>query len=152
MTAILEEGASHIWRRALIAWVVMATAMSLNGIFRVTVLVPRWGELWAGVASAASGIVLIQLIGRMALHHEAPPSTRQRLGVAALWLLLTVAFEFTLGHYVDAKTWSELIANYNLFAGHLWPIVLATLVVAPFLWGRGGSTGRGAAAPSISSA
>jgi len=119
----------------------MAAAMSLNGIFRVTVLVPRWGELWAGVASAASGIALIQLISREALRHERPP-IRQRFAISSLWFLLTVAFEFTFGHYVDGKTWSELIANYNLFARHLWPIVLSTLVAAPFVWGRYGDAGE----------
>jgi hypothetical protein len=111
----------------------MAVAMSLNGIFRVTVLVPRWGEVWAGVASAASGIALIQLIARQAM---LPTSVRQRARIALLWLILTVAFEFTFGHYVDRKPWPELLANYDLLAGHLWPIVLASLVAAPFVWGR----------------
>lgn len=29
------------WRRSLLAWVTMAGAMSMNGIFRVKVLVPQ---------------------------------------------------------------------------------------------------------------
>jgi hypothetical protein len=150
VTAVLEQGAPHtrrssppaVWRRALLAWAIMAVAMSLNGIFRVKVLIPQWGEVWAGIASAASGIALIQLIARQAMQSELPPSPRQRFGVALLWLVLTVAFEFTFGHYVDAKPWSELLANYNLMAGHLWPIVLASLGMAPFLWGRREITGR----------
>jgi hypothetical protein len=43
-------------------------------------------------------------------------------------------FEFTFGHYVDRRSWAELLANYNLVKGRLWPVVLATLVAAPFLW------------------
>jgi hypothetical protein len=118
------------------AWVIMAGAMTVNGIFRVKVLIPQWGDVWAGVASAASGIALIQIIARQAMWGDLPASPRQRVGIASLWLVLTVAFEVTFGHYVDGKSWSELLANYNLFAGHLWPIVLASLVIAPFLWGR----------------
>jgi len=114
----------------------MAVAMSLNGILRVKVLAPRWGEVWAGVASAASGIALIQLIARQAMQAEPSPSSRQRIRIAWLWLLLTLAFEFTFGHYVDRKTWSELFANYNLLEGRLWPVVLASLFCAPFLWAR----------------
>jgi hypothetical protein len=131
---------SVLWRRALLAWVIMAVAMSLNGIFRVKVLAPRWGDVWAGVASAASGIALIQLIARQAMHAEVPPSSRQRMRIASLWLLLTIAFEFTFGHYVDSKSWSELFDNYNLLQGHLWPVVLASLVCAPFLWERAEKT------------
>lgn len=116
----------------------MAVVMSLNGIFRVKVLAPRWGEVWAGVTSAASGIALIQLIARQAMQSGAACSRSQRIGIASLWLCLTVGFEFTFGHYVDRKSWTELLANYNLFDGHLWPLVLASLVCAPFIWGRRG--------------
>jgi len=123
-----------LWRRMLLAWVVMAVAMTANGIFRVKVLAPRWGDVWAGVASAASGVALIQMIARQALQH--PTSAPQRMQIAALWLLLTLTFEFTFGHYVDRKSWSELLANYNLARGRLWPIVLASLTAAPFVWGR----------------
>jgi hypothetical protein len=145
MTAVaIENGAACarrsaapvVWRRALLAWVIMAVAMSLNGFFRVKVLAPRWGDVWAGVASAASGIALIQLIARQAMQAEVSPSSRQRIRIASLWLLMTIAFEFTFGHYVDSKSWSELLDNYNLLQGHLWPVVLASLVCAPFLWGR----------------
>ena len=65
-------------------------------------------------------------------------SRSQRIGIASLWLCLTVGFEFTFGHYVDRKSWTELLANYNLLDGHLWPLVLASLVCAPFIWGRRG--------------
>jgi hypothetical protein len=121
---------------------VMAVVMSLNGIFRVKVLAPRWGEVWAGVGSAASGIALIQLVARQAMQSGAAPSRAQRVGIASLWLCLTVGFEFIFGHYVDRKPWTELLANYKLLDGHLWPLVLASLVCAPFLWWRGGAGSR----------
>jgi hypothetical protein len=142
VTALVDQGVLPgrrslpvvLWRRALVAWAVMAMAMTLNGIFRVTVLVPRWGETVAGLISAGLGILLIQAIVWRALHAERPSSI-QRLGMAALWLMLTVGFECTFGRWVG-KSWSELWANYNLAQGKLWPIVLASLVAAPFLWGR----------------
>jgi hypothetical protein len=118
----------------LFAWVVMAVAMTINGAVRVKVFAPRWGDVWAGAASAASGIALIQFIARQAMRFPASP--RQRILFAALWLLLTLTFEFTFGHYVGRKSWSELLANYNLAQGRLWPIVLASLVAAPFVWGN----------------
>ena len=37
--------------------------------------------------------------------------------IGAAWVVLTVIFEFGFGHYVDGKSWSELLENYNLPAG-----------------------------------
>ena len=50
--------------------------------------------------------------------------------------MLTVLFELLFGHYVDHKSWAELAANYALWNGRLWPIVLAVLAFTPFVWGR----------------
>ena len=41
-----------------------------------------------------------------------------------------------VGRYVDRKSWSELVVNYAIWRGRLWLIVLATLALTPFLWGR----------------
>jgi hypothetical protein len=56
--------------------------------------------------------------------------------VSATWFVLTVAFELVFGHYVDHKSWTELADNYAIWRGNLWPLVLASLVRAPFIWGR----------------
>jgi len=53
-----------------------------------------------------------------------------------IWTTLTVAFEFIFGHYVDRKSWSELAANYAIWNGRLWPLVLLSLILAPFIWTR----------------
>jgi hypothetical protein len=113
----------------------MAVAMPLNGIARETALVPRLGAPAAGVASAVTGIALLQLIAWKTFHHN-PTSLRRLAAIAAVWLMMTLGFEFGFGHYVDRKPWTELFENYNLLHGHLWPIVLASLVAAPFLWGN----------------
>ena len=114
----------------------MAVAATANGIARVIVLEPRLGAGVAGVISVISLIVLIQVIAFLALRRQPARSRTQLAAVATAWLLMTVAFEFIIGHYVDGETWSELAANYNLLQGRLWPIVLASIVCAPFWWGR----------------
>jgi hypothetical protein len=131
-----------IRRRALWAWLVMAVAMSANGVFRELILTPRFGERRSSVASAVIGIALIQLIAWQALRTAPSRSRGELAGIAAVWLFLTLGFEFTFGHWVDHKSWTELLANYNLARGRLWPVVLATIVAAPFVWGRPQKTGR----------
>jgi hypothetical protein len=143
MTVLVHDGAppprrsirAAVWAPAILGWLAMAVAMTLNGILRETALVPSLGARTAGAISAATGIALLQVIAWLALRQK-HASTGQLIGIAGAWLVLTLAFEFGFGHYVDQKSWTELIANYDLLHGRLWPLVLASLVASPFLWGR----------------
>ena len=118
-------------------WLLLAMLMSANGVFREVVLVPRVGATAAGVLSAALGIAIILGVTRPFLRPFAARPTARPGRVALAWLVLTVAFEFVVGHWVDGKSWRTLLENYALWRGHLWPIVLAAVVAAPFLWTRG---------------
>jgi len=53
-----------------------------------------------------------------------------------LWLALTVAFEFVFFHYVTGHSWEELLANYDLSAGRLWPVLLLWIALAPEVFRR----------------
>ena len=44
---------------------------------------------------------------------------------------MTVAFEFAFGRTVADMSWSELLADYDLRAGRLWPLVLAWIAAGP---------------------
>lgn len=125
-----------LWRAALLGWVIMAVAATINGIVRVVVLEPRLGQRIAGWISVLSAIVLLQAVGFFSLRRHPATSRKQLAAIAAAWLLMTIAFEFLFGHFVDNKSWSELLANYNLLQGRLWPAVLASIFAAPLVWGR----------------
>jgi hypothetical protein len=117
-------------------WLLILPLMVANGIFRETVLVPSLGRRPADVASAAIGIAIILLITMPFLRRARDRSTGALVRVSVIWLVLTVAFEFLFGHYVDGKSWMELVENYAIWRGNLWPLVLASLALAPFIWGR----------------
>ena len=57
----------------------------------------------------------------------------QALEVGIAWLALTVAFEFGFGRYVAHTSWRELLADYDLRKGRLWPLVLAWIMLGPAL-------------------
>ncbi len=127
--------------RLLACWLLLAVVMSANGIFRELVLVPVVGRTRSGVLSAALGIAIILVVTRVAYRAPASYSPRRwkqvgPVGVSVSWFGMTVAFEELFGHYVDGKSWTELAANYALWRGQLWPLVLFTVVLAPFVWGR----------------
>lgn len=123
-------------RRALGTWLALCVAMTGNGIVREAALVPLVKRTAADILSVALGITIVLgvtrlLLGRFAGRPDAHPGR-----VAAAWLGLTLAFEFLFGHYVDGKSWGELVENYALWRGNLWPVVLLSVVLAPFIWTR----------------
>ena len=65
----------------------------------------------------------------------------QALAIGALWLVLTLAFEFMLGRFVSGLSWREMLAEYNLAAGRLWSLVPIWVAAAPYLFYRLWRTG-----------
>ena len=58
--------------------------------------------------------------------------------IGATWLVMTLAFEFVAGHYLFHTPWTTLLADYNVFPGRLWILVLAATIAAPALAYRAG--------------
>jgi hypothetical protein len=128
--------------KAVVMWLVLLVVMFANGTFRVLVLQPRLGEDLARQVACLPGMALILGLTWVFLDRVGgEPDARALLAVGLLWLALTVAFEFLFGHYVAGASWRSLLADYDLRRGRLWPLVLLTVLVAPWLLGalrRGG--------------
>lgn len=63
-------------------------------------------------------------------------SARQARAVGAAWLALTLAFELGLGRWVSHRSWSQMLAEYNLLAGRLWLLVPLWVAIAPYVFYR----------------
>jgi hypothetical protein len=114
----------------------MLAAMSLNGVFRELVLVPRLGELAGRQVSSILGVAIVLVLAGVFVARLSDPEGAPLLGTGIFWGALTLAFEFGFGHYVSGLTWAALLADYDVTAGRLWPLVLLAIVAAPSLWGR----------------
>ena len=128
-------GVSMTLTRILVTWLILAVAMFANGALRELVLKSFLGT---GVAELASALIAIALIlGVTFVSFRSPPDyPLASLALVSLFLVgLTVAFEFGIG-LIAGHTWSEMLANYRFWEGRLWPLVLLTLAMSPFL-GRG---------------
>jgi hypothetical protein len=91
----------------------------------------RVGE---ATANRISAVTLTALLAAYfaALQRRWPlRSNREAFEVGAAWVVLTVLFEFGFGHYVDHKSWDELLDNYDISEGHLWFLVLLWIAVGP---------------------
>jgi hypothetical protein len=120
--------------KAILMWLLLLVVMMGNGVLRVLVLQPRLGESLARQGACLSGIVLILVMTGLFMRRLGPFSRGELLTIGALWLVLTVAFEFLFGRFVTGASWEALLAEYDLRRGRLWPLVLSTTLIAPWLW------------------
>ncbi|HEY6830494.1 MAG TPA: hypothetical protein VI259_26795 [Gemmatimonadaceae bacterium] len=117
-------------------WAIMAVAMTANGITRELLLKRMLDPGNADVLSAILGIALIALITSIGFRAIGAASAMELLALSLALVVATVVFETVLGRVVDHKSWSELLAHYDLLRGELWPLVLLWLALTPFVWVR----------------
>lgn len=119
------------WLWAVLLWLGFAALAVGCGALRVLLLEPLVGPGTAHVlgtlAVCALFLALIAwFVGRWGLHGNG-----RLLALGVLWMTLTIAFEFGFGHYVMGHPWERLLADYNVFAGRIWVLVLATMLLGP---------------------
>lgn len=111
----------------------MLLASIANGALRDLVYGKFMHELTAHQLSTVISLALLGVVMWRFLRYRCPQSTSSALLIGALWLLLTVTFEFVFFHYVGGHSWSALLANYNIARGRIWVLVLLWIAVAPWV-------------------
>jgi hypothetical protein len=119
--------------RAGTVWFGIMLLAILNGAARDILLVPRMGDLAARAISCITLGGLILVVAWISLPWIRPASMGDAWTIGALWLVMTLTFEFVAGHYLFRTPWPTLLADYNLLAGRLWIVVLAATLIAPAL-------------------
>ena len=119
--------------RALLVWCLLLVLAVLNGGVRDTWLSPALGDTAGRATSSVLLALLIILATWLTIRWIGPATAGQAMTVGALWVVLTLAFEFGAGHYGFGKSWAELLADYDLLRGRIWLLVLLTTFVAPLL-------------------
>jgi hypothetical protein len=124
-------GGVHMYLRAVMVWMAQLATAIVNGAFREAVLVPRLGPEGAHVASTLLLCGAILAVTTIAVRWLAVPGIGAAFRIGVLWVALTLAFEFGAGHYLFGHPWERLLADYDLSAGRVWPLVLVTTLLAP---------------------
>jgi len=128
---------NKIYLKALGIWFLMCVIAILNGIIRNGVYSPIVGEYLGHILSSIILICVFYLV--IALYYnniKGEYENRDPLYIGFLWLIMTIAFEFIFGHYVVGHSWELLFADYNIFQGKIWILVLITPLISSILWGR----------------
>ena len=124
--------------RAALVWFVIMLAAIVNGGLRDTIVAPRLGEVAARALSCVTLAGTIVLVTWLTIRWIDPASSRDAWMVGAMWLAMTLTFEFGAGHYLFHTSWAELFADYNVLAGRLWILVLTATLTAPPIVYRAG--------------
>ncbi len=115
--------------RAVLSWFVLLVVAFLNGAVRQLAYPPTLGDFASrqvstGVGTVALGVAIWFVLRRWPLS-RAP----QAWATGALWAALTVAFEVALVR--GGGRWDDVIAQYALWKGSLWPLLVLWVLAAP---------------------
>ncbi len=117
-------------------WLLLLAVAMVNGGLRDFTYGKHLPELLANQISCVSGILLLGIAIRWFARRHPPASAKQAWCIGLFWMGLTVAFEFLFFHYVAGHPWTELLANYDVASGRLWPLILIWVAVAPYFFYR----------------
>jgi len=119
--------------KAVLGWFLLAMMATINGIARNALYKPVVGDLLAHQISTIILIIVFFVVTYLLFRRDfALINGKVWLGVGFSWLVATEAFEFLVGHYVFGNSWEKLLADYNLFAGRLWILVILAIFIAPY--------------------
>jgi hypothetical protein len=126
--------------RSVVVWCIFVVLAILNGALRNAVLTPRLGEFRGHITSTVILCAAILIVTWLTIGWIRPVKSSDALLIGGGWVLMTVAFEFLAGHYVFRTALTTLLADYDLFAGRVWVLVLVTTALAPLLMARARDT------------
>ena len=114
----------------------MAAIAVGNGSFRVSVLIPRIGEQCGHIISTLMLCCFIAALVWFFIRWLKPKTPAAAILLGAFWVALTLTFEFGFGHFVAQKSWAELLNDYNVLRGRIWPLVLVVTGISPYIASR----------------
>lgn len=117
--------------RAVIIWLVIIAAETVHGILRTLLLVPLVGDLTARQIGVLIGSILVFFITFFTIDWLGTKTYRERLLIGALWVVLTVLFELSLGILVLNASWERIFSDYDLRNGGFMLFGLLLMFFSP---------------------
>lgn len=113
-------------------WLGMLVIAISNGYIGNTYVTPRLGDYGNHVYKTLSFIPVILIFAWLYANATRGETwLTSALFVSCFWVGLTILFEFVFGHYVLGNSWEVLIADYQIWQGRLWLLILISEAIAP---------------------
>ena len=122
-----------MWGRAIAVWALVMAVEFVHGTLRWTFLRPHVGDFRSGQIGVFTGSALFLVIV-----YFCTPWMRMRIAsdtwrIGASWVGLTLAFEWSFGHYAMRRSWASIFAEYDVLHGGLMPVGLVIFGMSPWL-------------------
>jgi len=127
-----NENNFNLYLKALGIWVILAVSAIVVATFRNGVFLPAFGEQTAHQLGTILFLIVQFIIIYFFIKKMKIKDVKFLLGIGIFWVVITVIFELLFGHFVMNHSWEKLLADYNLFNGRLWVLVLINNIAAPF--------------------
>lgn len=121
--------------RAVVVWIGILVLAIANGLLREAVLMPWLGREVGFVASGLMLSAAILMVAWLALPWLRTHTPGAQWAVGAVWLVLTLVFEFAFG-LLSGQALEQILAAYTFTEANLWPLVLLITLLAPRLAAR----------------
>jgi len=131
-----NENNFNLYLKALGIWVILAVSAIVVATFRNGVLLPAFGEQTAHQLGTILFLIVQFIIIYFFIKKMKIKDVKFLLGIGIFWVVITVIFELLFGHFVMNHSWEKLLADYNLFNGRLWVLVLINNMAAPSISGK----------------
>ena len=119
--------------RAVCVWFLILIFAVANGFVRERLLIPSLGKSTGHSVSTLMLSSAVLIVTVLLSSWIGSINISDALLVGAMWVVMTLAFEFLAGHYLFGTPWEKLLADYDVFHGRIWPLVLLTELVSPLL-------------------
>lgn len=121
--------------RYFLLWFPMLLIAIGNGALRDLIYKKYVGDLSAHQISTVSLIIFFAVYIAVVIQKFPPASSMQAIGIGAMWVIMTLSFEFGFGRW-RGNSWEKLLEDYNLLKGHVWILIPAWVAIAPYIFHR----------------
>lgn len=119
--------------KIILVWFAFIPVPIINGVLREGWYKAKVGDLWSNIIGCITLSVIFLLYVFLFFHNQIQSiSTSQLFLMGFIWLIMTLVFEFGIG-LINHRSLSYMLADYNIFKGRLWPLVLLTIFLSPHL-------------------
>lgn len=118
------------WTRAALTWMLMMLAETGQGVVREIFIAPLIGAQHARQLGVLTGSLIVLAIAWLTARWVNARTPRTQYGVGALWVVLTLIFEFSAGR-AAGLSWSRLLSDYDPAQGGFLVLGLAVMLLAP---------------------
>lgn len=119
--------------KIILMWFAFIPVPIINGILRESWYKAKIGELGTNIVGVSFLSLMWILYTFLFFKNQILEFTNSKLLIIGfMWLAMTLVFEFGIGLFAG-RSWSYMLADYNILKGRLWPVFLLFVLLSPFV-------------------